>query len=102
MTTNCKAEIEEYANDLTSAWKAGEGDQPVTARDPELSMDEAYRVQLQMVDGNIKSGQKVTGKKIGLTSKAMQELLGVDEPDYGHLLDRMEVRNGEAIPFKKV
>ncbi|HEX6594877.1 MAG TPA: fumarylacetoacetate hydrolase family protein [Bacillota bacterium] len=102
MTTNFKSKVEEYANHLTSAWKTGEGVQPVTALDPELSIDEAYRVQLQIVNENIKSGQKVTGKKIGLTSKAMQELLGVDEPDYGHLLDNMEVRNGEAIPFKKV
>lgn len=41
-------------------------------------------------------------KKIGLTSLAMQKLLGVDEPDYGHLLDYMVVENGGSISMKKV
>ncbi len=39
----------------------------------------------------------VSGKKIGLTSKAMQEVLGVDEPDYGHLLDTMKIENDGCI-----
>lgn len=42
------------------------------------------------------------GKKIGLTSLAMQNLLGVDEPDYGHLLDSMVVENGGFISTEKV
>jgi 2-keto-4-pentenoate hydratase len=102
MKTNAISKIEEHANHLTSAWKIGEGVQPVTELDPELSIDEAYQVQLQIIGENIKNGQKITGKKIGLTSKAMQEMLGVGEPDYGHLTDSMAVGNGEAISFKQV
>src|SRR5690625_67743 len=102
MTANTISKIEEHANNLASAWKIGEGVQPVTALDPELTIDEAYQVQQKMIDMEINNGQKITGKKIGLTSKAMQDMLGVNEPDYGHLLDNMEIGHGESISFKQV
>ena len=102
MTANTISKIEEHANHLASAWKIGEGVQPVTALDPELTIDEAYQVQKKMIDMEINNGQKITGKKIGLTSKAMQDMLGVNEPDYGHLLDNMEIGHGESISFKQV
>lgn len=102
MTISYKEKIEDISNHLTTAWRMRKGVQPVTNLYPQLSVDDAYQVQLFMIDKEIKKGQKVTGKKIGLTSKVMQELLGVDEPDYGHLLDRMEVRNGGSIPLNQV
>lgn len=54
---------------------------------------------MKSIDQKVKDGQNVVGKKIGLTSFAMQKLLGVDQPDYGHLLDSMEVPNGGTIPM---
>ncbi|MBP2077523.1 2-keto-4-pentenoate hydratase [Oceanobacillus polygoni] len=102
METKSLSKIERHAEHLTNAWKIGEGVQPVTALDPELTIDEAYYVQLQSIEVSMKTGQKITGKKIGLTSKAMQDMLGVGEPDYGHLLDKMEVENGGTISFKDV
>jgi len=102
MKTKSNAKIEEHATHLNNAWETGEGVQPITALDPELSIDEAYHIQLHTIEENVKQGQTITGKKIGLTSKAMQEMLGVDEPDYGHLLDQMEVENGGTISFKDV
>lgn len=102
MKTKSNAKIEEHAAHLKKAWTTGEGVQPLTALDPELSIDEAYHVQLHTIEAYVKDGQTITGKKIGLTSKAMQEMLGVDEPDYGHLLDQMEVENGGTISFKDV
>lgn len=102
MQIKYEEKIEYISNHLTRAWKTGKGVQPATVLYPQLSIEEAYQVQLFMIEREIKNGQKVTGKKIGLTSKAMQELLGVDEPDYGHLLNSMEVRNGGAIPFNRV
>ncbi|MGE8081688.1 2-keto-4-pentenoate hydratase [Peribacillus loiseleuriae] len=66
---------------------------PLTDLFPNLTVDEAYQVQLKAIDQKVKDGQKIVGKKIGLTSFAMQELLGVDQPDYGHLLDSMVVVN---------
>jgi 2-keto-4-pentenoate hydratase len=97
MKTEDTARTSQLAKHLASAWVNREGVQPVTAINPELTIDEAYQIQLATINDAIQNGQKVTGKKIGLTSKAMQELLGVDEPDYGHLLDQMEVENGGTI-----
>lgn len=65
--------------------------EPVTVAAPELDIDDAYAIQLQNVAKAISRGAVITGKKIGLTSLAMQQLLGVGEPDYGHLLDDMDV-----------
>ena len=70
---------------------------PLTKQYPDLTIDDAYKVQLRMVDQKVQNGQKIVGKKIGLTSVAMQQLLGVDQPDYGHLLDSMEVSNMGTI-----
>lgn len=62
---------------------------PITGSHPDITVDEAYQAQLQYVEKRLADGTKVVGKKIGLTSKAMQEMLGVDRPDYGHILDDM-------------
>ncbi|WP_425539683.1 2-keto-4-pentenoate hydratase [Microaceticoccus formicicus] len=62
-----------------------------------LSIDDAYKIQIINIEKKISEGKKITGKKIGLTSKAMQESLGVDTPDFGFLYDSMEVLNG-VIP----
>ncbi|HKP64260.1 MAG TPA: fumarylacetoacetate hydrolase family protein [Polyangiales bacterium] len=56
---------------------------------PKLSIADAYRVQLANVARRKRGGERVIGHKVGLTAKAMQELFGVDEPDYGHLFDTM-------------
>ena len=67
---------------------------PVSIAFPGLSVDDAYAVQMRNVERSLAAGALISGKKIGLTSLAMQELLGVDEPDYGHLFDSMEVSGG--------
>jgi 2-keto-4-pentenoate hydratase len=70
---------------------------PLTNLYPDMTVDEAYQVQIRAIDQKVSNGQRIVGKKIGLTSLAMQELLGVDQPDYGHLLDSMEIRNKGTI-----
>jgi len=70
---------------------------PLTESDPGITVDEAYRIQLQVIEMKKSSGQVVVGKKIGITSRAMQAMLGVNEPDYGHILDGMVVMEGEQI-----
>lgn len=69
--------------------------EPLTSTYPGLSLAEAYRIQQAGVAEKLKTGRRVVGKKIGLTSKAMQQLLSVSEPDYGHLLDNMLLPLGE-------
>jgi 2-keto-4-pentenoate hydratase len=70
---------------------------PLTESDPGISVEEAYRIQLLIIEMKKSRGQVVVGKKIGLTSLAMQNMLGVKEPDYGHLLDGMVVMEAEKI-----
>ncbi|UJL45598.1 fumarylacetoacetate hydrolase family protein [Virgibacillus sp. NKC19-16] len=102
MKTEYTTKTASHAKHLANAWSKREGVQPITELDPDLSVDEAYQVQLHTIDQNVKNGQRITGKKIGLTSKAMQEMLGVGEPDYGHLLDQMKVENGGKISADRV
>lgn len=90
------------ANHLAKAEQTGNGVQPLTDLEPELTIEQAYQVQLVTIERKLESGARITGKKIGLTSLAMQQMLGVDQPDYGHLLDEMVVENGGQVSFKRV
>ena len=67
---------------------------PLTAAYPGLSADDAYRIQLAQVASWTAAGRVVKGHKVGLTSAAMQRQLGVDQPDFGHLLDTMFLPEG--------
>jgi 2-keto-4-pentenoate hydratase len=58
---------------------------------PELDVVDAYSIQLLNIADRLENGTTVRGHKVGLSSKAMQEMMDVDEPDYGHLLSDMEV-----------
>ncbi|MEJ8657598.1 2-keto-4-pentenoate hydratase [Streptomyces sp. MS1.AVA.4] len=62
---------------------------PLTTRLPGLSLEDAYRIQAAAVARRIAGGARVVGHKVGVTSRAMQEQMGVDEPDSGVLLDGM-------------
>lgn len=70
----------------------------VTASWPGLDVDDAYAIQLENVRLRESQGEAIVGQKVGLTSKAMQEMLGVGEPDYGHLLAEMVVPDGGSLP----
>ncbi|NLK34867.1 MAG: 2-keto-4-pentenoate hydratase [Gracilibacteraceae bacterium] len=67
---------------------------PISKTYPEFGIKDAYEIQLINNNGLLASGYKITGKKIGLTSLAMQQFIGVDQPDYGELFDFMEVKDG--------
>jgi 2-keto-4-pentenoate hydratase len=74
--------------------------EPLSERYPELSVKDSYGIQLEWVQKKLEEGRVVIGKKVGLTSKAMQNMLGVNEPDYGHLLDHMKVTSGSVLSRK--
>ena len=92
----------ELSDYLSQAETNGEGVKALTVSHPSLSIEEAYNIQLATIDKKINNGEAIVGKKIGLTSKAMQDLLGVDEPDYGHLLSSMSVQNNSEIETGRV
>lgn len=94
--------IETLADHLQKAYDTGQPVQPLIELEPDMTIHDAYLVQLETVKRWEAAGKKITGKKIGLTSKAVQENLGVDEPDYGHLFDDMVVENGGSLSVDKV
>ena len=87
-------QIETYAGELFGAERNRQAVPPITERDPAFTADDAYRVQLINVERALGMGHRISGKKIGLTSLAMQQMLGVGEPDYGHLFAAMDCRDG--------
>jgi 2-keto-4-pentenoate hydratase len=63
--------------------------EPLVTSYPGIDVEDAYRIQLLNIHRRVSAGAAVVGHKVGLSSRAMQEMMGVDEPDYGHLLDDM-------------
>jgi 2-keto-4-pentenoate hydratase len=68
---------------------------------PDLDVVDAYTIQLLNIGDRLRDGATVHGHKVGLSSKAMQEMMGVDEPDYGHLLSDMEVFSDQAVSVSR-
>ncbi|MEZ4712168.1 MAG: hypothetical protein R3A44_33580 [Caldilineaceae bacterium] len=64
---------------------------------PNMEMEDAYRIQQLCVDQWVADGAQIKGYKVGLTSKAMQEASGINEPDYGVLLDRFFIPEAATI-----
>lgn len=71
--------------------------EPLSARHPDLASSAAYAVQEEYVRLRTEQGARLVGRKIGCTSRAIQELFGIDTPDYGHLFDDMVVPVGGTI-----
>lgn len=68
---------------------------------PGIDIADAYRVQQETLRLRLAEGRTVRGKKVGLTSRAMQLALGIDEPDFGVLLDDMFYEDGADIPASR-
>lgn len=71
----------------------------ITARYPEATIEDSYAIQGVWRDQNLAAGRRPIGRKIGLTSKAMQAATGITEPDYGVIFDDTVWDNGVTIPF---
>ncbi|MCH2077478.1 MAG: 2-oxo-hepta-3-ene-1,7-dioic acid hydratase [Rhodobacteraceae bacterium] len=85
------------ARELLTAEKTGT-QIPLLSRRYAMEMDDAYAVQSRLMAAKIAEGRRVVGWKIGLTSRAMQEALGIDIPDSGILFDDMDFANGSTVP----
>jgi 2-keto-4-pentenoate hydratase len=71
---------------------------PLLQTHPGIDVVDAYEIQLLNIRRRLAGGATVHGHKVGLSSKAMQEMMGVDEPDYGHLLSDMVYTEDTPIP----
>ncbi len=69
----------------------------ITLTHPDMTLDDAYACQKAWVDLQIERGAVVVGHKIGLTSRAMQQAMKIDEPDFGTLLDHMVIPDGATL-----
>ncbi len=91
--------IQELGDELFDALSAGKTVSPLTSRGFDITIEDAYHIQQRMLARRIEKGEKVVGKKIGVTSKAVMNMLGVGQPDFGYLLDGMVYNEGESIPM---
>jgi 2-oxopent-4-enoate/cis-2-oxohex-4-enoate hydratase len=71
--------------------------EPLTSRHPEITVEDAYRIQQRLTARRVAAGETIVGKKIGVTSQAVMTMLGVRQPDFGMLTDAMVYNEGEAI-----
>lgn len=91
--------INEYGDELYAAWLEKQPVAPLRERSPEITIEDAYRIQERFVARRVAAGETIIGKKIGATSKPVQEFLGVYQPDFGMLLSGMVYQEGDTIPL---
>ncbi len=89
--------IKALGDELHAALRERRALRPLTERHPQITLDDAYRISLQFLQRREALGERVIGKKIGVTSKAVQDMLNVHQPDFGFLTDRMQVADGSAV-----
>ena len=95
-------QITQLGDELYAALTAGKTVSPLTSRGFDITIEDAYHIQQRMLARRIEKGEKVVGKKIGVTSKAVMNMLGVGQPDFGYLLDGMVYNEGESIPMSSL
>ncbi|WP_150525625.1 2-oxo-hept-4-ene-1,7-dioate hydratase [Roseibium sediminis] len=86
------------AEELFNAEKTGKQIGLLSLRYPDIGMADAYAIQNELLKLKLSAGRNVVGWKIGLTSKAMQDALGIDIPDSGILFDDMAFESGATVP----
>ncbi|NQV94328.1 MAG: fumarylacetoacetate hydrolase family protein [Sphingomonadales bacterium] len=91
---------EKYGGELFDALRSRNTLEPLIARDSSLTIDDAYAISLDFLARRRKQGERVVGKKIGVTSKAVQDMLGVHQPDFGFLTDWMHVTGDIDVEAK--
>ncbi|MCL6437996.1 MAG: 2-oxopent-4-enoate hydratase [Rubrobacteraceae bacterium] len=85
------------ARGLFEAFESGKAIPPLTGSHPELGAEGAYQIQQELVRLHEEAGRKIVARKVGLTSKAIQQQMGVDQPDYGVIFDEFVFENGTAL-----
>ncbi|NUU04051.1 2-oxopent-4-enoate hydratase [Herbaspirillum robiniae] len=90
-------QIEHYGDELYRALTGADPVAPLTERAPGITIEDAYRIQQHMIARRVQAGERVIGKKIGVTSKAVMDMLKVGQPDFGHLTSAMVYNDGAAI-----
>jgi 2-oxo-hept-3-ene-1,7-dioate hydratase len=91
-------QISQIAEELAEADRTHSVIPRITARFPEAEVEDSYAIQGVWRDRMVAAGRTLVGRKIGLTSKAMQQATGITEPDYGVMFDDTVYPDGADIP----
>jgi len=94
--------LRDLGAELYHALRQAQSLAPLTERYPQLTLEQAYAIQQHLIERRLADGEKVVGKKIGVTSQAVMNLLGVNQPDFGILTDAMAVNPGQAIDSSRL
>ena len=95
-------EIEKVSDQLIEAERTCQPIKLISEQFKHLSYEDVYSIQLRSIYKKVGAGAIIVGKKIGLTSKGMQAQFNIDEPDYGIIVDRTILREGNPISTKKL
>ncbi len=93
--------INQYGDELYEALLKRQQISPLTDREPTITVEDAYAISQRFLARRQQTGERVIGKKIGLTSKVVMNMLNVREPDFGFLTDRMSARSGAELPISR-
>ena len=88
---------EKYGAKLYDALRDQRTIPPLVGENSDMTIDDAYAISLDFLSRRRQDGERVVGKKIGVTSKAVQDMLGVFQPDFGFLTDRMFIEGDISI-----
>ncbi|NLX16664.1 MAG: 2-oxopent-4-enoate hydratase, partial [Ramlibacter sp.] len=94
--------INAYGDVLYQAFLTRERIPHLLPREPDITIEDAYRIQERFVARRLQAGETVVGKKIGATSKPVQEFLGVYQPDFGILTSGMVFEDGDTIDLSQM
>jgi 2-oxopent-4-enoate/cis-2-oxohex-4-enoate hydratase len=93
--------IQHYGDELYAALRTRHTVAPLTSREPNITIDDAYYVSSHLIQRRVADGETIIGKKTGVTSRPVQTMLGVHQPDFGFLTDRMKYENGCEMPISR-
>ncbi len=93
-----KDEVQKASQRLFEAEKTGKQMGLLSRQYNSLTLDDAYAIQAELVQLKVAAGARITGRKIGLTSKTMQRALNIETPDSGVLFDDMHFEHGSSVP----
>ena len=91
--------INQLGDELHEALVSRKTVTPITSRYTNMTVDDGYRIQQRMVGRRLTEGDKIVGKKIGVTSRVVQQALGVPRPDFGYLLSSMIADQVASVSF---
>ncbi|MEM7541880.1 MAG: 2-oxopent-4-enoate hydratase [Pseudomonadota bacterium] len=93
-----QTKIDELGDALYDAMVSRSTIAPLTEQAPGITIEDAYGASRRMLARRLEAGEQMVGKKIGVTSKAVMDMLNVDRPDFGFLTDKMAFSTGAEIP----